>query len=226
MINQILTDQQLDTFGEVVNIAVGKAAEILSLMIERKISLEVPKIELLFKADLLTHFEQRFGQDALGVSIEYDGLIKGVATLFFEAREGKTLVDQLLAVNREDDWDDWPQDASEASEPQGFTDSDKEAIIEVGNMMINAVLGSVSNLVGGQLNYSPPELNLNYNFKEKFVPYSSDTQAFVIESVFREKETQIDGLLVLYFEFGRSLDSFLLKLDQLFQSNDLGDDEF
>ena len=225
MSDQILTPLQFETFSEVVNIAVGKAAETLSMMIERKILIDVPKIELLNQTQLVARFEECFGKQALAVSIGYQGLLSGKATLFFEATEGKNLVDQLLAVNADDDWDDWDDDEPSGSE-YGFTDSDKEAIIEVGNLMINALLGSVGNLVGGQMHYSPPALTMDFIFHEEFSSAQQDSQAFLIEAVFQEQETKIKGLLSIHFELGDFLGSFLTQLDQLHESFSSDDDQF
>jgi len=228
MNQQILNPQQLDAFTEVINIAVGKAAETLSLMIDRQVSIQTPHIELIAKSELMDRFKQRFGAEALGVSIEYSGLMEGVATLFFEATEGKTLVDQLLAENKEDDWDDWDDDTDGIDSPSrdhGFTDSDKEALVEVGNLMINSLLGSVSNLVGGQLTYEAPELNMHFNFIEEFLSLQQG-QAFVIESVFREQQNQVEGLLSIHFDLGNFLDTFLTKLDHLSGSTSAENDDF
>jgi len=228
MNNQILNQNQLDAFTEVINIAVGKAAETLSLMIERKVSIEAPHIELIPKSGLIERFSDRFGAEALGVSIGYNGLINGVSTLFFEANEGKTLVDQLLAENKEDDWDDWDEDETdpEASFLElGFTDSDKEAIIEVGNLMINSLLGSVGNLVDSQLRYTAPVLKMRFNFQDEFGSLLHG-QAFVIESIFTEQQSQVKGLLTLHFDIGDFLGTFLDKLNQLNDAVQVDQDDF
>jgi len=129
------------------------------------------------------------------------------------------LVDRLLSLHASDDWrDDWDShkndSQAEPEVPEQFSDSDKEAIIEVGNMLINALLGSVGNLIDVRFEYSVPELKMNYNFQNELAR-SEKYNAFFIETIFKDDEETIQGYLIMLFELGSFMDKFLSKLDQM-----------
>jgi chemotaxis protein CheC len=225
-----LTPQQRDAINELANIAVGKSASTLSMMIGREIKIDVPVVELVPRDNLAAFFNQRYVEDILGVSIGFDGDFSGTSTLFFERKQGKTLVDKLLSAQEEDE-DDWDiksnhAPASEEDTDLLFSDTDKEALIEMGNIMINGLMGSVSNLLHTVLNYSLPELQLNFSFSDLSPENQSPDQnnALLLETHFKDADAEIEGFLTLVFEFGEHINRFLEAVDSIIEAS--GDDEF
>ncbi|MDX2470068.1 MAG: chemotaxis protein CheC [SAR324 cluster bacterium] len=215
-----LTDQQYDAFKEIVNIAVGQAADVLSMMIEKKINITVPTINLLVRDDLIALLSDNCGSQAIGVSIAYDGVLAGKATLFFSNKEGKSLVARLLSVHQEEDWSqEWVAPSLENENSYSFSDSDKEAISEIGNMLINALLGSVSNMVDSNFTYQIPELSENIDFSQEFAKVPPNKVAFVIETNFSDDTGDIKGYLFMLFDIDNHLTNFITMLDKLCADN-------
>ena len=215
-----LTENQYDAFKEVVNIAVGQAAEVLSLMIDKKIHITVPTINLLVRDDLIALLSENCGDQAIGVSIAYDGVLAGKATLFFSNQEGKALVARLLSIHQEADWsEEWTVPSLDQEHSYSFSDSDKEAISEIGNMLINALLGSVSNMVESNFNYQVPELAEDIDFAQEFMDVHPDKLAFVIETNFSDETGEIKGFLFMLFDIDNHLTDFIKMLDKLCADN-------
>lgn len=227
----ILTDAQRDVITEGANIAVGKSASTLSMMIGREIEIDVPLVNLIPRSQLPDFFDRRYSDEVLGVSIRFDGELSGTSTLFFERLQGKTLVDKLLSEQLHDDDDDWdiPGDDSAGvleEEDQLFTDTDKEALIEMGNIMINGLMGSVSNMLNTVFNYSLPELQLHFRFSDYSVDGPADEHLFalLLETHFKDAEADIEGFLTLIFEFGDHTHRFLNAVDAIVETT--GQDDF
>ncbi len=224
-----LTPQQHDAVNELANIAVGRSASMLSMMINRKIEIDVPVVKLISTDNLGQFFQERYSEDILGVSIGFDGEFRGTSTLIFERHQGKTLVDKLLSEQLDDD--DWGgiDDSGSVDEEADLmlSDTDKEALIEMGNIMINGLMGSVSNLLQTVLNYSLPELKLKFSFsngsgdKIETEPFN----ALMLETHFKDSEARIEGFLTLIFESREHIYQFLEAVDKLISvSGDENDD--
>lgn len=225
----ILTTEQRDVITEGANIAVGRSASTLSMMIGREITIDVPVVELIPNNQLAEFFFNRYADEILGVSIKFNGDISGTSTLFFERLQGKTLVDKLLSEHPDEDdgWDIPTTDfvVSTDKEDQLFSDTDKEALIEMGNIMINGLMGSVSNMLNTVFDYSLPELELHFHFPDKTTENSGEDQfALLLETHFKDKEAEIEGFLTLIFEFGDYTNRFLASIDNIVENS--GDDPF
>lgn len=140
----ILSDDQLDALTEIVNIGVGKAAASLSDLIGERICLTVPAL-VVCDSELLTDVlaERR---DALDTSVvqDFNGPIGGRAILAFSKASGIQLGQVLLGFD---------ESPSELDLDLG------EILEEVGNIVLNGVLGSIGNLVAEELVYSVPRFH-------------------------------------------------------------------
>ena len=71
-----LTADQIDALQELVNIGVGRAANMLNEMLETRILLQVPFIKILSPLDLKQELEGRFSEDYLAaVRLGFSGII-------------------------------------------------------------------------------------------------------------------------------------------------------
>lgn len=129
---KILSDIQQDAITEIVNIATGRAAASLSEMVGHDIKLDVPNIEFIdaygirnIKSDIpladLTVVRQTFGGDFNGESV-----------LVFPADKTMRMVRLFVG-------DDTPDEV--LSEMEG------DALVEIGNVILNAFMGSIGNLL-------------------------------------------------------------------------------
>lgn len=194
-----------DVLNELFNIGVGKAADMLSEIVQKKIKLRVPKIII----PETEHDELNLGEQFSGLfdaalmvsTISFTDQLKGKANLVFPAERIKELVtlcsgDDILR----------PEDTM-------FTDVDFDVIREIGNILLNCILGELSNLIHIQLNYDLPHVAV-YD-KINFGKDMSDpaNHSFMILFVtFLIDDTEIEGAVVMdlmvesYHELFRFLD--------------------
>ncbi len=193
-----LSDLERDTITELINIGVGRAAASLSEMVDQSVELTVPSIS----------FVQRFSDANLiaaanevvsAVTQSFNGPFNGDALLVFPEKRSLELVRRLLQV-------DVPLDS--------LGDLEQEALMEVGNIILNACLGSISNILGHPINCSMPIFrkcetrNLMGNSDAPETKTETDTETtvpflLILHVQFMLRENDIDG----YVLFVMDLDS-------------------
>ena len=196
-----LTVDQLDVLKELINIGVGQAAGMLNEMIEFRIRLQVPVIKLLTPSELQKELQNRLGQDRLAtVLLEFGGAFSGTAQLIFPTESAATLVAVLTG--------------------EELTNPDLDTLkigtlTEVGNIVINGVMGSISNVLMQPLHYEVP------NYTEENIEHlialeqdDSPTTVLLAQARFNVEELQVQGDIVLFFDVG-SFDALLAVIENM-----------
>lgn len=130
-----------DALREIINIGVGKAAHILSQMIKAKVSLLVPKVSALSPELARQELAKLAPGRVAAVRLAYGGRFSGTGLLCFTPESAAKLANVLVG--------------EEMSVPD--LDALKMgAITEVGNILLNGVIGSTSNILGEHVRYSVP----------------------------------------------------------------------
>lgn len=144
----LLTYDQCDALTEVVNIGVGRAAAALSDLVQGRVELCVPRVRVCTLEELRAEMNSCGEPVNTSVLQGFTGTITGRAMLAFPKRSGVALA-KLLA-------DEELADATPGEEALEF---DLAGILEeIGNIVLNAVLGSLANLFEDDFRYTVPEL--------------------------------------------------------------------
>jgi chemotaxis protein CheC len=195
-----LTPQHIDALQEVINIGVGWAAGIFNDMIDCHIQLQIPTINILSPQEASEEIELHLhSQKVSSVCLNFTGSLNGNAQLIFPVDSASKLLSVLT------------------HEPEGSPDLDAVKIgtlTEVGNILINGVIGSISNLMEQHFDYSLPiyfegkcEELLNSNgTKNKSTILLAQT-SFVIEKLY------VEGGFILIFNLG-SFEQLIKALDE------------
>jgi len=196
-----LTDRQLDALQELVNIGIGQAAGILNDMIDSPIRLQIPYLQILTPNEVEQQLEQHLnGEQISAVQLKFTGSFGGIAQLVFPTNSAATLVTMLTG------------------EEAGTHDLDAVKIgtlSEVGNIVINGVMGAISNVLQQRLNYSIP------NYMEGTIAsllisggLSADTVVLLAQTRFIIQKLHIEGDIILIFNVN-SFDTLLAAINQL-----------
>jgi chemotaxis protein CheC len=139
---QQLTEEQIDALQELMNIGVGRAASILNEMLDSRILLQIPLVKVLNYKELQQELTSRFDSNPLAaVRLSFTGSFSGIAELVFPTESASKLVALLTG------------------EEPGTPDLDSVRIgtlSEIGNIVINGVMGSISNVLKQHMNYALP----------------------------------------------------------------------
>ncbi len=204
-----LTEDQLDALTEVVNIGVGRGAASLHTLVDQRIDLCVPRVRLCELAELQAELDSADEPVDTSVVQGFEGAITGRAMLAFPKRSGVALA-QLLA-------DDDPLGAAGTDDALEF---DLAGILEeIGNIVLNGVLGSLANVFEDDFRYSVPELCCGSAPQALTRDISTATigtspTCLLADARFDLADSQISGSLLLAF----NTSELAVLLDRLLES--------
>jgi len=183
-----ISHEEKEILQEIMNIAFGKAASDLAEIINIFVVLSVPYIEMLKAQDLPEYLMTQISEyDRISiVEQNFWGDFKGSAFLVFQADAGR----ELVSLFGED-----PMDFG--SEP--IESLEKETLMEVGNILIGACVGKLSELLGDAVTYSPPRV-VTENTPNDAIPaniFETNSSAIILKTVFCFNERNVKGFLFL-----------------------------
>ncbi len=194
-----MTPDQIDLLKELINIGIGRAAGILNTMLHSRVLLQVPFIEAITPS-ALEEKQQGMGKETLSsVQLAFKGPFSGTASLVFPAESAA----KLIGVLTDDELSPLDLDSIRAG-----------TLAEVGNIVLNGVMGVISNEIEQRIYYSVPKYVEN-PIQVLLAPNDLNLDAMVIwvQAQFTIEQHQINGDIILLFEVG-SFDMLLAALNQ------------
>lgn len=181
-----ITQRKLDAIKELLNIGVGRAAEILNSMLQSHIDLEIPSILVLSSNDIKKELDFIENELFAGVEMKFKGTFTGKTKLVFSYDSAKKLVYALTGENRVAEI----MDSLMAG-----------TLSEIGNIVINAIMGSISNVLNLNFEYSVPEYEEG-SYEKIFAEYINRDFPVIMcaKTKFLVTKFEISGELVLFLE--------------------------
>ena len=192
-----LTPDHHDLVCELLNIGVGRAAASLNALIDSHVSLSVPDVKMVHVKDL----ESAAGNERISsIMMAFEAEFSGVSSLVFHTEGALRLASLLLCS----------QDESSLS----LDALQMGALCEVGNILLNAVMGSIGNVLSSEISYAIPEYweGSISSMVEKGLD-SVEGYVLMAEMEFGVAEHRIKGSVLFYFEIG-SYQPFCDALDR------------
>jgi chemotaxis protein CheC len=196
-----LTTLQRDALTELINIGYGRAAGALSELTGYRISLEVPRVSIHPIAEMARQLTRVISGEVASVNQMFNGPISGNALLLLDEHSAKMLSELLT---------------DERSSTSGFDSSAREIITEVGNILLNALLGVFGNLLKVQVSFAVPRLRVeSVQGVLESITIGSDelNYALLIHTRFQLRASNVTGYLVMILGI-TSLDRMLLELER------------
>jgi len=182
--------ESLDAITEIINIGVGRSASLLNQMTDSNIRLQVPKIFVIRFKELADANKNLFGGEVLStVMLEFQGNFSGVTAILFPPESAASLVMLLSGEN----------------EPGAEMDAIRvETLKEVGNIIINSVMGSISNVLSQHLSFSLP---VYYEGKLSSIASTrrnidDDDWVIIAHTHFLIESRNIEGKILMLLEVG------------------------
>lgn len=198
-----MDDFEFDVLTEIGNIGAGNATTALSQLINAKIDMNVPKVEMLTFAELA---EIIGGAETLvaGILLNLEGDIEGSMLFILENSAAKLFVQQLMGCG--------------TSNENEFSEMEMSALQEIGNIISGAYLSAISGMTNLTINVSVPSLAFDMAGAILSVPAIEfgklGDKALLIESLFKDLEVDITGYFILIptmESYGRIMKSLGLR---------------
>lgn len=183
---ETVTSQYYDVLKELGNIGAGNAMTALSQMIGSKIDMRVPQVKLLDFNELGTMIGGE-EQIMVGVFLGVEGDVTGSMLFLLELQSAKHLINKVMMGMGDPD------------NPE-FTDMERSAMQEVGNIITGAYLNSLATITNLCIFPSPPSLTIDMAGAILSVPAIEfgiyGDKILMIQSQFFD-DVEIDGFFVL-----------------------------
>lgn len=185
-----LTPDQIDALKELINIGVGRSAGMLNEMVNIRVYLQVPSVKVFPISEAIKELECADSDQLATIELLFKGAFAGTAALVFPTESASNLVALL------------------SGEELGSPDLDSvraETLKEVGNIIINGVMGSIGNVLKQRINYSLPTYSED-SVEKILAPddFDLNTTVLLARTRFTIKEIRVEGDIILLFE----VDSF------------------
>ncbi|OHD07518.1 MAG: hypothetical protein A2086_05625 [Spirochaetes bacterium GWD1_27_9] len=183
-----LTDFQLDIIKELVNIGVGKASSLLNEIVKHHILLKVPVAKIISNENDMKDELKNYDENISSIRLKFKGGFSGSSILIFSSKNASKLIDIVT--------DDIAQNYDFDSIRIGV-------LTEIGNILINAIVGSISNILNKYIKYSIPfynESKISNIYELVKISIANKSDIIFIRSTFIIKDLEIKGDIILIFE--------------------------
>jgi len=196
-----LTTAQQDALVELINIGFGRAASSLSKLTGHRVQLEVPQVFMCPIDEMADRLRPMLADEIATVHQIFSGPVAGDAMLVLDQHSAAILKELLT---------------DEPALPLAIDRSAREVVTEIGNILLNACLGTFGNLLKVQVSFSVPHLTLD-TLESVVGSVAVERQglryALIIHSSFRLRNSSLTGYLVIVLGVA-SLERLILALEQ------------
>ena len=191
-----LTDLEKDTISEVGNISLGSSATALSVLLNKKVDITTPKLEIFKVGDI----QEKYPVPCLLVEVDYTIGLKGSNVLL--VKESDALIIAALMMGEEPGGKEGPMSEIEMS-----------AVQESMNQMMGSMATSMSELFQRTIDISPPRVELIDLANDRVMLGELNPEDDIVHVAFSIKvEDIIDSVMVqvIPVEFAREMAGYLL----------------
>jgi chemotaxis protein CheC len=180
-----LTATQQDALIELLNIGFGRAAASLSQLTGHRVVLDVPQVSIHPISGLAPVLSNVITEEIATVHQIFSGPVAGDAMLILDHKAAGMLKELLT---------------DEPALPLSVDASAREVLTEVGNILLNACLGTFGNLLNVQVSFSVPHLNLDTLrglLESLLINREGLRYALVVHAGFQLRDAEVRGYLVI-----------------------------
>jgi chemotaxis protein CheC len=195
-----LNPVQHDALVELLNIGFGRAGASLSRLTGHRVMLEVPNVAVLPMERLQASLGEVVRDEVASVHQIFTGPVAGDAVLLLDPVAASALKELLT---------------SEPALPLALDASTREVLTEVGNILLNACLGTFGNLLEVPIGFSVPDIHVE-TLTKVIESISGSKEAFrfalVVTAGFRLRDAEVTGYVVIVLSV-QSLNRLLIAVE-------------
>jgi chemotaxis protein CheC len=180
-----LSELQHDALVEIFNIGVGHAAAAMGAIVNEAVTMSVPSISFLNRAQAAQLLGNDNDRRICGVSQHYEGAFSTEAILMFP--EDKSLEIVRLMVG-------------ESVPLKELTEMEQEAMSEIGNIILNACVGTLANIFEQDLRGSLPVYHVGTSEEILVATGQADTVVLMLHIDFILEKHQIHGYVAFILD--------------------------
>lgn len=204
----MLTTPQEDILKEIYNVFVGEAANLLSEILQKRIYLSVPQVKLLSVNDIesmqVSRAMPELDGTILSTSLKFGSDFSGRAEFIFPTKQIKFVTALCMGeeyVLEEDDL--------------SFSDEDFDVVKELGNIILNSIMGGMGSFLEMKLEYDVPQVVLHEKgeFNQTFFS-ASENNILLLYVNFSLEESEVIGFILIKFSL-ESIEFLMHKVNEI-----------
>ena len=196
-----LTKVQEDALVELINIGFGRAGAALSKLTGHRVHLEVPQVTMCPIEEMADRLRPMLGDELATVHQIFSGPVDGDALLVLDQHSAAILKELLT---------------DEPALPLNIDRSAREVVTEIGNILLNACLGTFGNLLKVPVSFSVPDIDvasIRAVVDRLIGPGDAFRYALVVTAGFRLRDAEVTGYVVVVLTV-QSLTRLLVAVEQ------------
>ena len=192
--------RKLDLFNKISKEGSRRVADSLSQMSGLNAEIDVAKINLMHVEDVRVHLGSA---KQVGISVELTEPPYGYVLFLLDPADSKRLAQSMI-----------PSGGSDGSNGSGFTEMERSAIQEIGNIMTSGYIDGWANVLETTIDMNTPNFSYgpSHRIIEEMGGWPDDEIVFVLDSVITTAETDVD-LTVYTFPQLRALVDLVQGID-------------
>lgn len=194
-----LTELQHDALVEIFNMGVGNAASAMSGIVHEEVTMSVPTITFQSRTDAATTLGNKESRNICGISQHYQGAFTTDAILMFPEEKSLEIVRLMVG---------------DSVSMEELTEMEQEAMSEIGNIILNACVGTLANIFKHELQGSLPSYHVGSSSDILEVnDNSSQDVVMMLHIDFVLERHEIHGYVAFLLDMSAMLD-LRLQIDQ------------
>jgi len=201
----MLTSIQKDVLTEILNIQIGAAANILSEMVDQKVILSVPELELVtgstLELDGVKYQQIADMTDAIATTISFEGEFNGTSAIVIPQDKASSLVNVCLGGDPDQDIDVLSHEYA-------------DVIKEISNIILNSLLGELGNIMDVKLTYTSLQVGSSIELLDARDTLPQDPKILVLYTSFFLTNSQVRGVVLIALS-PASYDMLVDRIDRM-----------
>lgn len=195
-----LSDMEKDALGEMGNMSMGSAATALATLLEQRVEITTPKVDVLNFGSLRSEYPLPF----IVVDIHYVEGVKGSNVFVVEHKDAAIIADLMMGNDG-------------ANPPEELYEFHLGAVGEAMNQMMGSASTALSQLLNKRVNISTPKVKTIDFAHEKLTSVTDETEPIVRITFRMQVGNLIDSeiMQILPYDFAKELvDSLMNSVDE------------
>ncbi|MCD6290007.1 MAG: chemotaxis protein CheC, partial [Anaerolineae bacterium] len=182
-----------------VNNGVEQTTIALSALVDKRVRLSAPEVTICSLTELGSRLSDILPGEVVTVHQIFNGAMTGDAMLLLEFESANTLIALLTGIS---------------PLPGRLGRADQDVLLEVGNILLNTFVGTLSNTMETCVTFTIPDLRLeavNSLLNTLMIERDKTHHALLVTTQFRIEDGSVEGYLVLVLELS-SLEHLITHL--------------
>jgi chemotaxis protein CheC len=203
----VLTESQMEMLQDLINTGISKGVSVLNTMVKSPVQLRVPVIKLISPDSLIAEVRSLAEGECWVVRVGFSGPVSGVSELLFPPECVETLASTMISGT--------PPGAN----PEEIQMS---ALSEMGNVVLNGVMGAMANALQVRFRYSVPT-NVRESAAAAWQRSHGVCHSGILfaEAHFEIEDLEVGGIIALFFVID-SVEDLMKALDRKAKSAEVG----